>query len=181
MKNDKKLLNFIQSKKFLIPFFIVLALFSFLFFCKLTNNANQIREIDVSTYKKDSINNYSYYIDEFYYEDSGIYLKDDVVKLSGWLAKANIEVKEVSIKVVFQDMVTTRYYQTPTLMIDRSEVNSIVDDGLNHPFSGFSMNVKYDELDRDTDYRVYILYTLNGKTSLIDLNYTLKINGERHV
>ena len=179
--NENKLLNFIQSKKFLIPFFIILILISSLFVTKLSKNANEIKEIDVSTYIKDNIKNYSYNIDEFYYEDSNIYLKDDIVKISGWIVKPNIEVKDISIKVVFQDMVTKRYYQLPTLMISRNEVTSFVDDGYNHQYSGFSMNVKYDRLDRNTDYKVYILYSINGNTYLVDLNSTLKINGERHV
>ncbi len=179
--NEKKLLNFIQSKKFLVPFFIVLILISFLFIARLCKNADLIKEIDVTCYEKDNIKNYSYNIDEFYYEDSNIYLKDDIVRISGWIVKPNIEVKDISIKVVFKDMVTNRYYQLPTLMISRNEVNSFVDDGYNHQYSGFLMNVKYDRLDRNTDYKVFILYTINGTTYLVDLNSTLKINGERHV
>lgn len=179
--NENKLLNFIQSKKLLVPFFVVLILISSLFIAKLVKNADEIKEIDVTSYKKENIKAYSYYIDEFYYEDSGIYLKDDIVKMSGWIVKPNIEVKDISIKVVFKDMVTNRYYRMPTLMVSRNEVTSFVEDGYNHQYSGFSMNVKYDKLDRNTDYKIYILYSINGTTYLVDLNYTLKINGERHV
>ncbi len=178
--NENDVLHAIQSKKIIIPFISFIAICFGLFFALCVWNSDKIKEIDVSSYTKDSSRNYSYYIDELYYEDTNIYLKNNIVKMSGWFTKANEETSDVSIKVVFQNMSTGKYYLMPTLMIAREEVTSFVNDGYNHQYSGFSMNVIYKRLDKDADYKIYILYSFNGAYYLVDMNFTLKTTGEKN-
>lgn len=177
--NEEKVLKNIQSKKFTISFVTILLVIFSALFVLFVKDSQKIEIINVDNCIKTKDTNYQYYIDELYYEDSNIYLKKDIVRMSGWFAKADEKVEDVSIKVVFKNMNTGIYYQMPTLMISRPEVSSFVGDGYDHQYSGFLMNVEYSRFDKNADYEIYLLYSLNGKDYLVDLNRTLKISGEK--
>ena len=178
--NEYEMLDTLKSRKFLIPLICFLTVVAGLFFIVSTWNVNRIKELDTSYCIKDSASNYQYSIDEFYYEDTSIYLKDNIVHMSGWFTKVKANIDEVSIKVVFQDMQTEKYYIMPTLMSQREDVISFVNGEYNHRYSGFSMDVEYKRLNKDTDYKIFILYDLNGKYYLVDMNSTLKTSGYRY-
>lgn len=177
--NEEKVLKNIQSKNFVIPFTTILLIIFCFLFVLFVKDSQKIERINVDNCIKTKDTSYQYYVDELYYEDSNIYLKKDIVKMSGWFAKPNEKTDDVSIKVVFKNMNDGIYYQMPTLMISRPEVSSFVGDGYNHQYSGFSMNVEYSRLDKNADYKIYLLYSLNGKDYLVDLNRTLKTSGEK--
>lgn len=176
--NESKLLDKLQSKKFLLWLSIIIISVFLAIWILLVRNVTTVSQIDVSNIKTDKISNYSFYIDELNADRSNISNKKDYIEMSGWFSVKNKEVDTVSLKVVLKNENTGIYYLIPTYFYSRQEVTSFINDGYNHEYSGFSIKIPYLEDLDNTDYEIYVLYTLNDQEKLISLDTTLKTWGK---
>lgn len=176
---EERMFKSIQNKRFLIFFSMVLALLFILVWCSFVLNDTSIREIKInpnSIVGKEDIDNYLYKIEELAWKRDDTSFSRDLIKLKGWLVKTGESTENASIKIVFQDTLTGKYYLIPTSMQDRDDVTEEINDSHLYRYSGFSVTASYIEaLDESTqDYALYALYQLNNKTVLLPLNTTLK-------
>lgn len=172
--NEKELLKNIQSKKtIIICSFIIVFLFIAIYLL-LVRNVTNMYTIDISKYKQSDVKNYGFYIDELNYGNYDSKPKKDYVSISGWFSKNNEEIKTISMNIILQNKSTNVSYLIPTDVYQRAEVNNYFNDGYDHTYSGFSLRIpRFEDLDYD-DYEIYMLITLNGNTSLVNLNTTIK-------
>lgn len=175
---EEKLLGKIQGKKFLITLSCILIAIFLVIWIFLVKNVTTIKKLDVSNIKTETVSSYSFYIDELNAQRSNISNKKDYIEMSGWFAKNNTQVESVSLNIVLKNKNTGIYYLIPTYFYSREEVSSFINDGYDHQYSGFSIKIPYlDDLD-NSDYEIYVLYTLNNEEKLVSLNTTLKTWGQ---
>ncbi len=146
----------------------LLAVLLFLvFFGKYYWNHSGLRPVDVSGTSAPS-EEYVFGVDE-----CSIY-EEDYVKITGWAVKQgeNIEINEAYL--VLQDTETGVFYQAATSVIERSDVNDMLEDEYDYLNSGLYAVVRISEMPENV--HIYILYKNNGDNTLLDtgVEYTLE-------
>ncbi len=145
-------------------------LFSVLISFFMHDYITDVNVIDISDYS-DKVDNIYYNIEseEYVITEDGIR-----VIMSGWCAKKNVKTNTVGISLALKVEGEDTYYKIPAIIGERKDVTSYLDDGYNHDFSGFSTDIYVDSLfPEDKDYSIFILYTLNGKKTIVDTNIYL--------
>lgn len=176
---EERIIKGIQSKCFLTAFSVSLVMIFALGWIVFVRNDTLIREIDVDPdiiVDDHDLHQYHFKIEELVSEKDNISITKDYLKIKGWLVCNGEATQSASIKIVFQDVTTGKYYLIPTQMDDRDDVTQEMNDGNNYRYSGFSVNVPYiNELEDDSkDYKLFALYQLNSSRVLLPFNTTLK-------
>lgn len=173
--NEDKIMNYMQSKKFLLSFTFAIIVILTAIWIFLVHHENRIIEIDIEPTIIADSSNYLMYIDNLTWKRDNISNTKDFINIDGWLIKPGEEVKTATIKIVFQDTETEKYYIIPTTMVERNDVTKYSADGLSYQYSGFSVCIPYfNELDTSKDYSLYALYSLNDNQVLVPFEITLK-------
>lgn len=105
-----------------------------------------------------------------------------MIDITGWIIKQNSVIKRVSIKTVLKDMTTNQYYELPTVVHPRTDINTVFNDKINYTYSGFSTYLPVPAALRKKKITcsVYILFSLNGKPRLIKTtNQLVLVPGEK--
>ena len=174
-QREEKILSALQSRKFLAGFVVFMAAVFAVVWGILVWNENRIITLDPESIQKAADGEFRFGIEELVWQEDGISITKDCVRLSGWILKEGEEIQTSAIWVVLKDMETGTFYRLPTQIIDREDVNDWMDDGLSYFQSGFETAVpRWKDLDTDKDYEVYVLDVLNGTEKLVPLGTTLK-------
>ena len=117
--NEDKIMNYMQSKKFLLSFTFAIIVILTAIWIFLVHHENRIIEIDIEPTIIADSSNYLMYIDNLTWKRDNISNTKDFINIDGWLIKPGEEVKTATIKIVFQDTETEKYYIIPTTMVER--------------------------------------------------------------
>ena len=165
----------LQSKRFLITFVAVLALAFAALWGLLVWNENRVEVLDAESIPEAADGDFRYGIEELVWQEDGVSITKDSVRITGWVVKPGEEIQTSAIWVVLKDTQTGKYYRLPTELTDREDVTDWMNDGLSYMLSGFHAEVpRWSALDTDVDYEVYVLDVLNGTERLVPLHTTLK-------
>lgn len=174
-KKEDKVLSILQSKRFLILFTVFLAAVFTAGWGLLVWNENRVVVIDSESIPEATDGEFRYGIEELIWQEDGVSITKDFVRISGWIVKPGEEIQTSAIWVVLKDSKTGIYYRLPTELTDREDVTDWMNDGLSYMLSGFYVCIpRWKALDTDTDYKVYVLDVLNGTEKMVSLGTTLK-------
>ena len=175
IRDEKELMQFIHSWRFLLIFFLVAGILFAIGWGILVWNENRITVVDPDIIIPVDVSNYKFNLENVEWEKDDISITQDYVKISGWFVEKGQEVKKVALKIVLKDVNSDIYYVLPTDVAERTDVTEYINDGNNYDYSGFSVKIPYWEALEDTDYEIYVQYDLNDDSRVyVPLNTTVK-------
>lgn len=154
-KFDKK-----KTISWIIALIIIAVLLCLVFVCNITFN----RTINVSNYEIVNTDSYKYEIESVERDNSKL-------TISGYFYTTKEETMIVHNFLILKDEATNKYYKVPTYMIYREDINeeSLKED--NYHWAGFESIISSGQgININNNYHLYILSTVNEKSSLVDLD-----------
>lgn len=122
-------------------------------------DAKKVSVIDMEDYKEG---------DDLYYKLDYICLKDDMLKVRGWIVQAGQEVETYDTSLVLHDPVKGMFFELPTQYEKRSDITELLNDGTDYSDSGFLSNTFIDQFDlTETQYEICIAYKNNGASYML--------------
>ncbi len=142
-------------------FLLMFMLLSIILCCVFVLNIKLTRKVDVSNYKKVSI-------DDNYMYDLKINKENNKHIIEGYICDINTSIKTSSIHIVLEDE-NGCFYQIPTYVIYREDLNGVVHNNNELGWSGFKSEVK-----NFNNCKIYLLLNINEDTKLINMNKEIK-------
>lgn len=110
-----------------------------------------------------------------------ITISEDRIIVSGWLIKEHHDIGVVHRQVVFKSKVSNQAVKIATMIVERKDLTTYMNDGVNYSDSGFFATVAVSQLDRKhQDYELYILDQSDNDKQMVKIADSLNEELEKH-
>ena len=171
-------IEFLHTKKTVLIFFVIGLMTALVIWFCLVRHVSAVQTTDYTGMQYEEVGTkYLGYIDQKDYKVmSGT--TDHRVKIRGWLVPSGEEIESVSMHVVLKNTTTSQWFTLPTTIEVRTDVTEHFDDGNRYDYCGFSATTLSQNIEAEKyDFEIYVLCTINDKTSLVKFADTLKSGG----
>lgn len=103
------------------------------------------------------------------------------IVLSGWLIKEKHDIGVIHRQVVFKSKTSNEAVKIATEVVERKDLTSYINDGVNYADSGFFAVVEVSRLDRDNqDYEIYVLDKSDEDEQMVKIADSLNEELKKH-
>lgn len=95
------------------------------------------------------------------------------IQLDGFIYKKGEAVRKSATWIVLKDLDNERYYKIPTDTVERKDITKYEADKKHYDGSGFQTKIRRELLQQDVSYHVYLLYSNNKNSLLLDTGRTV--------
>ena len=132
--------------------------------------------IDYSIPKEIQIDGISYMDNEIIWDIESINADRNFTSIIGWAIYPDEPQINIKVDIVLENKSTNKFYQIPSQMVSREDLNDLINDDIDYSNSGFFARVNNQLINLNKEYyNIYIRYRMNEKIYYIDSGLELGI------